>query len=129
MALHKPYLLLALVLLLTEIAIALFVNDAFLRPIGGDFLVVLLLYTTVRGLTRFKFYPALIGVLLFCYLIEAMQYIHFIQIIGWEKITIARVVMGTYFSWEDMLAYTAGALFILFIETKYNPTLSKWTAS
>lgn len=129
MALHKPYLLLAFALLLIEIAIALFVNDAFLRPIGGDFLVVLLLYTTVRGLTRFKFYPVLIGVLLFCYLIEALQYVNFIELIGWHKITIARVVMGTYFSWVDMLAYTFGALFIAFVETRFNPTSSKWTAS
>lgn len=127
MALHKPYLIFAVALLLTEIGIALFVHDAFLRPIGGDFLVVLLLYTTVRGFTRFKLYSVLIGVLLFCYLIEALQYINFIEIIGWEKITIARVVMGTYFSWVDMLAYTAGALFILFIETIFNSTSSKWT--
>jgi hypothetical protein len=33
--------------------------------------------------------------------------------------------MGTGFSWIDMLAYTAGALFILIIETKINSTLSK----
>lgn len=126
MALHKSYLIIALVLLVIEIGIALFVHDAFLRPIGGDFLVVILMYATVRGLTRFKFYPVLIGVLLFSYLIETLQYFKYVEILGLGQVKLARVVMGTGFSWLDMIAYTVGALFILFIETKFNPTLSKW---
>lgn len=127
MALHKSYLIIAFAMLVVEIMIALFMNDAFLRPIGGDFLVVILLYSTVRGFTRFKLRDVLIGVLLFCYLIEAMQYFNVIELLGLEKVTLVRVVMGTYFSWIDMLAYTAGALFILIAETKFNPTSSKWT--
>jgi hypothetical protein len=112
-------------LLVIEIGIALFVHDTFVRPIGGDFLVVILMYTAVRGLTRFKLYPVLIGVLLFSYLIETLQYFNYVELLGLEQIKIARVVMGTGFSWIDMLAYTAGALFILIIETKINSTLSK----
>jgi hypothetical protein len=125
MILSKPYLIAALALLVIEIGIALFVHDTFVRPIGGDFLVVILMYTAVRGLTRFKLYPVLIGVLLFSYLIETLQYFNYVELLGLEQIKIARVVMGTGFSWIDMLAYTAGALFILIIETKINSTLSK----
>jgi Protein of unknown function (DUF2809) len=127
MVLYKPYLIIAFAMLVIEIMIALFVNDAFLRPIGGDFLVVILLYSTVRGFTRFKLKDVLIGVLLFCYLIEAMQYFNVIELLGLEKVTLVRVVMGTYFSWIDMLAYTAGALFILIAEMKFNPNSTKWT--
>lgn len=126
MVIHKSYLTVALALLLIEIGIALFVHDTFLRPIGGDFLVVILMYATVRGLTGFKLYPALIGVLLFSYLIETLQYFNYVDILGLGHIKMARVVMGTGFSWVDMVAYTAGALFILIIETKFNPTSSKW---
>jgi hypothetical protein len=124
MTLHKPYLTLALVLLITEIGIALFVHDAFVRPIGGDFLVVILMYATVRGVTDFKLYPVLIGVLLFSYLIETLQYFNYVDLLGVGHIRVARVVMGTGFAWVDMLAYTAGALFILIIEKKFNST--KW---
>lgn len=126
MILNKSYLTIALVMLVIEIVIALFVHDSFLRPIGGDFLVVILMYTTVRGLTRFKSAPALIGVLLFSYLIETLQYFRYVEILGLEQVKIARIVMGTGFSWIDMVAYTAGALFIFIIETKFNPTSSKW---
>ncbi len=126
MTLNKTYLAIAFALFLTETAIALFVDDAFLRPIGGDFLVIILLYATVRGLTRFKLYPALIGVLLFAYLLETLQYFNFVELVGLENVKVARVVIGTYFSWADMLAYTAGGLFILIVETKFNPNSSKW---
>ena len=126
MILHKSYLTIALVMLVIEIVIALFVHDAFLRPIGGDFLVVILMYATVRGFTRFKLYPALLSVLLFSYLIETLQYFKYVEILGLEQFKFARVVMGTGFFWIDMIAYTVGALFILLIETKFNPTSSKW---
>lgn len=126
MIIYKSYLTAALVLLVTEIVIALFVHDSFIRPIGGDFLVVILLYTTVRGLTHFKFYPVLIGVLLFSYLIEILQYFRYVEILGWGQVKLARIVMGTGFSWVDMVAYTAGVLSILIVETKFNPTSSKW---
>ncbi|WP_428665774.1 DUF2809 domain-containing protein [Runella sp.] len=125
MTLHKPYLIVAFVLLVTEILIALFVKDTFIRPIGGDFLVIILLYTTVRGFTSFKLYETLIGVLLFSYVLETLQYFNIVEMLGLEKINIARVVIGTYFAWEDILAYTAGALFVLIVETRFNPKLSK----
>ena len=126
MRFQKTYLLLALALFFTEIGIALFVHDPFVRPIGGDFLVVILLYAAVRGLTRFPLYPALLGVLLFSYLIEALQYVNYVDILGLDHNKVAKIVMGTGFSWVDILAYTAGALFVLIVEKKFNPTSFSW---
>ncbi|WP_229598457.1 ribosomal maturation YjgA family protein [Runella zeae] len=126
MKFNKPYLIVALILLITEIAIALFVDDSFVRPIGGDFLVVILLYATVRGVSGFGSFSVLIGVLLFSYLIEFLQYLDFVTRLGLEDVQIARVVLGTYFSWIDVIAYTAGALFVLIVETKLKPIVSKW---
>lgn len=42
------YLITALLLLMTEVLIALFVHDRFIRPYAGDILVVLLIYALVR---------------------------------------------------------------------------------
>ncbi len=126
MKFNKPYLIVALILLITEIAIALFVDDSFVRPIGGDFLVVILLYATVRGVSGFHSFSVLIGVLLFSYLIEFLQYLDFVTRLGLEDVKIARVVLGTYFSWIDVIAYTAGALFVLIVEMKLKPLVSKW---
>jgi hypothetical protein len=124
MTLHKPYLLIAFGLFLAEIAIALFVHDAFVRPFGGDFLVVILVYATLRGLTHFSVYEALVGTLGFAYLIELLQYFNYVALLGLEHIKMARVVMGTSFSWFDMLAYTVGVLFVLVVETIIHPKSS-----
>lgn len=113
---HKTYLLLALGLFLTEVVIATFVHDSFLRPFGGDFLVVILIYTFMRGVTRFSVSQVIVGTLLFSFFIEALQFLNFVAIIGLEKVKIVRVVLGTSFSWLDILAYTLGALFVLLVE-------------
>lgn len=122
MNLNKLYLIIAVALLLTEILIALFVHDTIVRPIGGDFLVVILLYTIVRGFTHFKFYHVLVGVLLFSYLIETLQYFNYAEVLGLGHNKVARVILGNHFSWADILAYTAGALFVLIIETQFTST-------
>lgn len=114
---QKHYLTIAIVIFLIEVAIAAFVHDAFLRPFGGDFLVVILIYTLVRGVTPFSVVPTIVGTLLFSLFIEALQFINFVEIIGLEKVKIARVVLGTSFSWLDILAYSLGALFVFFVES------------
>ncbi|AYQ32511.1 DUF2809 domain-containing protein [Runella sp. SP2] len=114
---QKHYLTIAIVIFLIEVAIAAFVHDAFLRPFGGDFLVVILIYTLVRGVTPFSVVPTIVGTLLFSFFIEALQFINFVEIIGLEKVKIARVVLGTSFSWLDILAYSLGALFVFFVES------------
>lgn len=117
--------LIAFGLFLTEIAIALFVHDAFLRPFGGDFLVVILVYATIRGFTHFSVNEALVGTLGFAYLIETLQFFNYVSLLGLEHIKIARIVMGISFSWFDILAYTAGCLFVLVVEKRFNPKSSQ----
>lgn len=114
---QKHYLTIAIVIFLIEVAIASFVHDSFLRPFGGDFLVVILIYTLVRGVTPFSVVPTIVGTLLFSFFIEALQFINFVEIIGLEKVKIARVILGTSFSWLDILAYSLGALFVFVVES------------
>jgi len=112
------YFLLALVLLITEIIIGVFIKDSFIRPYGGDFLVVILLYCFVRSFFDMGLYTALSGVLLFAYLVEILQYFQIVNVLGLQESATARVLIGTSFAWTDMLMYTLGIVLVWFIEVR-----------
>lgn len=57
-----------------------------------------------------------IGVLLFSYSVEIMQYFNVVELLGLSDYKLARIVIGTSFAWVDMLAYTAGAVIIAVVE-------------
>lgn len=116
---YKKYFLLTILLFAVEILIAVYVHDRIVRPYIGDVLVVILIYCAVRSFFRLPVFATALGVLLFAYLVEYLQYYHLVQRLGWEKIMLARVVMGTSFSWTDILAYTIGVGFILAAENFY----------
>jgi hypothetical protein len=113
------YFALAILLLITEIVIALFIHDEIIRPIGGDFLVVVFLYCLVQSFCKIPVIFASLSVLLFAYFIEILQYGHFIEHVGLQDVYLARMVIGTTFSWKDIYAYTGGFLFVLFFEWMY----------
>lgn len=113
---RPKYGFLAIVFFIVEVMIAIYVNDSFIRPFVGDYLVVFLVYCAVFTFWNTHFMKAAIAVLLFCYLIETLQYFHFVHYMGWEKYRIVAIALGTGFSWYDMIAYTLGFLTILLIE-------------
>src|SRR5215217_6324343 len=115
---NRHYLMLAFLLLITEFLIALFVHDTIIRPWGGDFLVVILLYCFVRGTTGMQVEMSALVVLAFSYLVETLQYWQFVQILGLDSNPIARTVIGTHFSWSDMVAYTLGIASVLVLEKR-----------
>ena len=112
----KGYFLCFVVLLILEILIALFIKDKFIRPFFGDFLVVILIYSFIRSFFPYPVITTAFGVLLFSYLVEVSQYFKLVNILGLEGNTWASVIIGTSFSWWDMLFYTLGILFVLFAE-------------
>ncbi|RFS16796.1 DUF2809 domain-containing protein [Emticicia sp. C21] len=117
MFIFRPrYGLLAVTFFIIEVLIALYVHDSFFRPIFGDYLVVFLVYCAVFTFWNTHFLKAATATLLFAYLIETLQYFHFVYYMGWEKYRIVAVALGTGFSWVDMLAYTLGFLTILLVE-------------
>lgn len=113
---NKSYGSMAAILFLVEVLIALFVRDHFIRPYFGDVLVVLLLYCFVRTFLTLSVWPLAFGVLLFSFMIELFQYMNLIEMVGLDKSTLARTVLGTSFAWEDLLAYVAGYSIILIAE-------------
>jgi glycopeptide antibiotics resistance protein len=110
------YFLLAVALFITEVIIALYVHDSFIRPHFGDYLVVIFIYCFVRGFTSFRVVPTALGVLLFSFLIEFLQYLSFVKVLGLEKSRIASVVLGTAFEWSDIAAYILGIATVLLVE-------------
>lgn len=110
------YLLATLAVLLLEIIIALYVRDPFIRPYVGDTLAVILVYCFFKiGIRSHKLSLTILALCIaFC--IEGLQATNFIEMIGLEDNAFAKVILGTSFSWGDMLAYIAGALLIFIFE-------------
>ena len=108
------YAALFVLILITEVLIALFVKDKFIRPYGGDILVVILICCFVR-----IFYPKKINLLplfvfLFAVLVEIAQYFNFVSLLGLGSIKFFRVLLGTAFSFGDLICYAVGcAIFFL----------------
>jgi hypothetical protein len=105
-----------LLFFIVEMLIALFVRDSFLRPYGGDYLVVFLIYCAVRTFLKASPWKIAMGVLLFSYAVEALQYFTFIERIGQSDNQLAKTVLGYGFEWLDLLAYTLGIATILILE-------------
>lgn len=106
----RKYFLVAVLLFIIEVLIAVYIRDSFVRPYGGDFLVVLLLYSVVRSFIKIPVRKAIFGVLLFSWLVEGLQYLEVLNLLGLREIKILAILLGNHFEWLDMWIYTlAGA--------------------
>jgi len=119
---NKTYFLLAVLLFVIEVLIALYMHDRIIRPYIGDLLVVILLYCFVRAFVSISPVKIAIGVLLFSYLIEVLQYLKLVKLLGLQHSRIANVVIGNLFEWMDLVAYTVGIIIVLAVE-KYRKQL------
>lgn len=120
---NKYYFGLAVLLFALEVYIGWHVRDAIIRPYGGDYLVVMLVYCAVKAFFRCDVIKTAVGVLIFSYVVEAAQYFHLINALGLQRSATARMLMGTRFQWADLLAYTLGIITTTLIEgwvAKYN---------
>lgn len=113
---NKNYFLLAFLIFWIEVFIALYVHDAFVRPYLGDVLVVILLYCIVKSFFDWAVFPVAISVLTFAFTIEIFQYYNGITLLGLEKSSLARTVIGTSFAWLDLLTYIIGITVVLMVE-------------
>lgn len=113
---NRRYFLLSLLLLLAEIFIGVRMHDGLIRPYGGDFLVVVWLYCLVRSFLLLPVLPTAFGVLLFAYGVEASQYFGLADRLGFRGPSLMRVLLGSYFSWTDILCYTLGILTVIGVE-------------
>jgi Protein of unknown function (DUF2809) len=112
----KTYFFSTIFLFIIELLIAVFVNDRFIRPFVGDFLVVILIYCFIQTFTNFKIIATAIGVLLFAYIVEIGQYFEMVKLLGLAHNQLAVIILGNHFSWGDMLVYTLGILLVIWVE-------------
>jgi hypothetical protein len=113
---NKFHSLLALLLLGAEVYIGLYMHDTIIRPFGGDFLVVILLYCLVKSFINFPVLLTAGWVLVFAYAIEISQYFHLISMLGLQRSKLATLLLGTSFSYIDLLTYTLGILLVIIVE-------------
>ena len=115
------YLSLSIILFLIELFIALFVHDRFIRPYFGDVLVVILVYSAVRVIFPEKPRLLPIYVFIFAVLVEVSQYLDLAELLGGG--VILSTIIGTSFSWLDILCYFVGTLLIYPIGLLFRKTL------
>lgn len=104
------YALATLIIFLTELLIALFVQDKFIRPYVGDMLVVVLIYTGLRVVLPEK--PRLLPlyVFLFAALVEGLQAVKLVELLGLAENKFFSVLIGTTFDVKDIICYGVGCV-------------------
>jgi hypothetical protein len=113
---NRRYALLTVLLFLTEVVIARYFHDDFVRPYLGDVLVVILVYAFLSTFFAAPAGALAVASLLIAYAVEFLQYLNLLRWLGMENSRIAALLLGNYFTWIDMVAYTAGFLLIVAAE-------------
>ena len=97
-------------LLAVEVCIALFVNDAFIRPYVGDMLVTLLLCCLCRVIVPNKVQLLPLYVFIFAACVEVSQYFDLVALLGLADNRILSTALGRTFSWIDIVCYGVGCM-------------------
>lgn len=117
-----PYITGFFLFLIIEVLIALFISGGFVRNYLGDVIVVWAVYCFVKiFLVNANSYITAFGVMIFAFLVEFLQYIHIVDILGLGGITFFRVLIGTSFSAVDLICYAAGTVvtfILIFMKSK-----------
>ncbi|MCE9599676.1 MAG: DUF2809 domain-containing protein [Spirochaetia bacterium] len=107
---RRPYIVIAGICLGLCVAIVLvFSPYPFIRGFLGDCLIVVLLYCLIKAVRAFTPKRLAIGVLLFAFAIEGLQYLKLVHLLGLSGNKLAQLTLGSVFDPLDLLAYTLGA--------------------
>lgn len=106
-----------MLLLATEILIALFVHDNFIRPFVGDVIVVMLVCAFLRIIIpeNVKLMPVFATA--FAVMVEILQYFDFVKLLGLENNAILSTALGRTFDINDIVCYIIGGLIFFIAET------------
>ncbi len=115
--LRLAYSFVFVIILAVEVLIALFVRDRFIRPYGGDVLVTILICCFGRIFFPDKMRLLSLWVFLFAAAIEVGQYFNFVELMGLQDITFFQIVLGSTFSFADLICYAAGCI-LFFVSEK-----------
>lgn len=99
-----------------EVLIALFVHDGFVRPYLGDVIIVILLYCFVRIFIPKKLKLLPLYIFIFSVAIEILQYFNYVTLLGLEGSKFFKTLLGTGFSFIDILCYFIGCVICFYIQ-------------
>lgn len=122
---RKNYFLGFIILLVIEILIAKYVQDDFIRPYLGDFLVVILIYCFLMAVSNISIAKGLLIVLLFSFAVEFFQLINIVKVLQYQPPKIIMIVLGSSFSAWDLLAYVLGLSVCFLMEYSRNRAISR----
>jgi hypothetical protein len=116
--LNPTYLIISLLLFLTEALIAIYLKTGFIRHTFGDFLVVILIYCFFKSFLVVNSFKLAISVLLFALFIEVLQLFNFLSLLNLENNKTAKLILGSTFQVSDLIAYTLGIISVLLLDLK-----------
>lgn len=114
-----------LILFGIEVMIALFVHDSLIRPYLGDVIVMSVLYCFLRMVLPIHIWKKLHNhrcswwiVILFGFavVVEILQGIHIVELLGLSGSAAASTIIGTFFDWGDILCYLSGCTVLCELE-------------
>ena len=92
-----------------------FLHDRFIRPFLGDSLATVWLYCLLRSFIDMPKVLCVLVALFLSFLVEFIQYFDLLRIFDLYDHKFLRIVLGATFDWNDLMAYSAGAVFLLMI--------------
>jgi Protein of unknown function (DUF2809) len=115
---HPKYFYTTILLFLVEVFIGVFLHDRFIRPFGGDVLVVILIYCFIKSFWKIRPNVAISAVFIFACIVEGLQYLNIVDILGIRQYKLLVIILGSSFDWNDILAYATGSAIVLWWENK-----------
>lgn len=122
---NKYFFASSLMLLSTEVCIAAFLTEGFIRHTFGDFLVVILIYCFLRSFITWHPIFIALAVLLFAFTIEFSQKFNLLDYLNLRGNDMAIIILGSTFHISDLIAYTLGVITIYVIDSKLVKTSLK----
>jgi Protein of unknown function (DUF2809) len=116
---YPKYFYTTVLIFLVEVFIGVFVHDGFIRPFVGDLLVVILIYCFIKSFWKIRPNIAIAGVFIFACIVEGLQYLNIIDILGIRQYKLLVIILGSSFDWNDILAYASGSAILLWWENKF----------
>lgn len=112
------YFIAFIILLITEILIAAYIKQPFIRYFFGDVLVVILMYCFFRSFIKAPSFIIALSVLTIAFIIEFLQLSNVLTFLNLEKNKLANVILGNTFEITDLIAYILGVITIYLIDKK-----------
>ena len=111
MSRRSKHLAIAATVFLAEVLVATtFARVGFVRSYLSDFLAVVFLYHLAKTVRDFPARPLAVGVFAVATIIEIAQAFHLADALGFRRGSLPSILLGTHFSWLDLLMYALGCL-------------------